>query len=151
VVFINMMTTLPAIVLFVQYGLLDSWTYYWSQGSLFLGILGYGAVLSVSLSLLLLAMATWLRRAVPLIMGWTTLFVFARFLARGLVEDLNLDPRWRLLDLWNDTYLVGCACLRVPGPANSPSWPSAALVLGGVSLTCLTYLTLRIRAVEIVR
>src|SRR5919108_690776 len=48
-------------------------------------------------------------------------------------------------------YLVGCACLRVPGPGDAPPWPWAALVLGGVCLTCLTYLTLRIRAVEVVR
>jgi ABC-2 type transport system permease protein len=149
-VFVNMMTTVPAIVLFVQYGLLDSWMYFVRRAYLLLGILGYGAVLSVSLTLILLATATWLRRTVPLIMAWTTLFFFSRLLARGLVEDLHMDPRWRLLDLWNDMYLVGSACLRVPNPPNHPAWGLAALVLAGVSVGCLVYLVKRIKAVEVV-
>ena len=94
-----------------------------------------------------------LRRTVPLIMLWTTLFVFCRLLSRALVEGLGLDPRWRLIDLWNNTFLVGNACLGMGSNTiqRQPSWPQAALVLGGVSLSCLTYLILRIRAVEIVK
>lgn len=149
-VFINMMTTIPAIVLFVQYGLLDTWSYFWDRGHLFFGILGYGLVLTVSLTLILLATATWLRKTVPLIMAWTTLFFFSRLLARGIVDDLNLDPHWRLLDLWNDTYLVGVACLRMPNPPGNPSWVAAGAVLTLVSIACLVYLAVRIRAVEIV-
>jgi hypothetical protein len=34
---------------------------------------------------------------------------------------------------------------------NQPAWYWAALVLGGVSLICLTYLGLRMRAVEILK
>jgi hypothetical protein len=154
-VFINLMTTLPALLLFVEYGLLYSWDYFWEEADLFLGILGYGAVLTVSLSLLLLATAMWLRRTVPLIMMWTTLFIFCRLLADALVGDLGLDAHWRLIDLWNDTYLVGNACLGMSPtsiqPAKQPAWFEAAAVLGGVSLACLTYLILRIRGVEIVR
>jgi hypothetical protein len=151
VVLVNMMTTLPALALFVQYGLLDSWSYFRDRAHLCLGILGYGAVLSATLTLVLLATASWLRRTVPLVMAWTALFVFARALTRDLVDYLKLDPRWRLLDLWNDTYVVGCACLRVAGPDGSPSWRLAAMVLAVVCLACLLYLTRRIRAVEIVR
>lgn len=150
-VFINMMTTLPAIVLFVQFGLLDSWEYFWDRAFLFWGILGYGAALTVSLSLLLLATATWLRKTVPLIMTWTTLFFFCRFLGTALVDGLRFDVRWRLLDLWNDIWLVGAACLRLPVAPNHPTWPPAALALGGVCLTCLLYLVLRLKAVEVVR
>src|SRR5579884_1548380 len=73
-VFINLMTTVPALALWVEYALLDDTGEAW-HGRLHLvtGILGYGAVLTVSLSLLLLATAIWLRRTVPLIMVWTTL------------------------------------------------------------------------------
>src|SRR3954465_14153318 len=56
-VFINLLTTLPALALFVQYGLVESWDYFFDSGHLALGILGYGAVLTVSLTLLLLATA----------------------------------------------------------------------------------------------
>jgi hypothetical protein len=152
---VTLMTTLPAVVLFVQYGLLDTWDYFTDKGYLFFGILGYGLVLTTTVTLVLLATASWLRRTVPLIMTWTTLFFFNRLLAALLVDVLNNDPRWRLIDLWNDTYLVGHACLRLNPlairPVAQPAWYEAALVLGGVCLACLTYLTLRIRAVEIVK
>ena len=152
-VFINLMTTVPAVLLFVQFGLLDSWAYFYESGHLFVGILGYGAVLTVCLTLLLLASAMWLRHTVPLIMMWTTLFLFCRLLARALVVGLRFDPRFRLIDLWNDMYLVGNWCLRMPSlnRFDHPAVFEAALVLGGVILLCLSYLIMRIRAVEIVK
>jgi ABC-2 type transport system permease protein len=75
-------------------------------------------------------------------------------LATSLVDGLHLDPRWRLIDLWNNTWLVGGACLQMGpeafDPVSQPRWIEAALVLGGVSLACLIYLAWRLRAVEIV-
>ena len=64
------------------------------------------------------------------------------------------SPSWRLLDLWNCTYVVGHACLGIDlhasrSPAHPP-WYEAALVLAGVCAACLAYLVLRIRAVEVV-
>jgi hypothetical protein len=153
-VFVNLMTTLPALVLFVQYGFLDSWTYFVDSWRLFAGILGYGLVLTISLSLILVATATWLRRTVPMIMTWTTLFVFFQFLARSLVDGFHYDPRWRLIDLWNNAYLVGSFLLGMAVDtirAPEPPVYQAALVLGALSSLCLIYLSLRIRAVEIVR
>ncbi len=126
-VFVNLMTTLPALILYVQYGLLDSWTYFVDNGRLFVGILGYGLILTVCLSLMLVAAATWLRRTVPMIMTWTTLFFFFRLLAVALVDGLHYHPRWRLIDLWNDTYLVGNACLGMaPETIRSPQ-PAPAI------------------------
>jgi ABC-type transport system involved in multi-copper enzyme maturation permease subunit len=154
-VFINLMTTVPAVILFVQFGLLGSWDYFTRDAPLFFGILGYGAVLTVSLTLMLLATATWLRRTVPLIMTWTTLFFFCRLLASALVDGLHFDPHWRLIDLWNSTYLLGNVCLGMDlekiFPQPQPQGYEAAVILGGVSLICLTYLILRIRGVEIVK
>jgi ABC-2 type transport system permease protein len=153
-VFINLLTTLPALALFVEYGLIYSWDHFTRNSYLAVGILAYGAVLTVSLTLILLATAVWLRRTVPLIMTWTALFLLCRQLATSLVDGLHLDPRWRLIDLWNNTWLVGGACLQMGpeafDPVSQPSWIEAALVLGGVSLACLSYLALRLRAVEIV-
>jgi ABC-type transport system involved in multi-copper enzyme maturation permease subunit len=154
-VFVNLMTTLPAIGLFVQFGLLESWDYFFEQAHLLAGILGYGLVLTVSMTLILLATATWLRKTVPLIMTWTTLFFFCRQLASALVDGLQFDARWRLLDLWNDTYLIGNYCLGVTAaelrPQAQPAWFEAALVLTVVCLLCVAYLVQRIRAVEIVK
>ena len=92
---------------------------------------------------------------VPLIMTWTTIFFFCRLLAAALVDGLNYDPRWRLIDLWNNTYVVGNYFLGVAHnairPSPQPATYEAALVLGAVCLLCLSYLNLRIRAVEVVR
>jgi len=154
-VFVNLLTTVPALALFAQYGLLTSSDYFFEHADLAAGIVAYGLVLTACLSLLLLAMAGWLRRTIPLIMAWTTLFFFLRQLAFALVYILGYDARWRLIDLWNDTYLVGNACLGIEHgtvrPLPQPETYEAALVLGAVCLACLTYLNLRIRAVEIVR
>jgi ABC-type transport system involved in multi-copper enzyme maturation permease subunit len=150
-VFINLLTTIPAVLLFVQYGLLEEWDYFLEKGHLLVGILGYGLVLTVSLTSVLLATATWLRRTVPLIMTWTTLFFFCRLLAAALVDGLQFDPHWRLIDLWNDTYLLGNTALGITAGGVQPAWYDAALVLLGVSLICLSYLILRIRGVEIVK
>jgi ABC-type transport system involved in multi-copper enzyme maturation permease subunit len=152
-VFVNLLTTLPALILWVQYGVLKGWDYFIDHWELAVGIVAYGAILSVTLSLILLATAVWLRKTVPLIMVWSTLFIFLRIVPDVLVMGLDFDRHWRLFNLWNDNFLVGSVCLGVEAPnrLQHPDWYSAALVLGGVSLTCLTYLILRIRAVEVIR
>lgn len=166
-VVVNLLTTLPAVILFIQHAsgdvnyLLDP--DYFRDGTgrgpaglpLLAGILGFGLVLTVFLSVLLVAAASWLKRTMPLIMLWTTLFLFFRLLAAILVEGLQYDARWRLIDLWNDLCLVGFVCLGFEHdwiwPRPQPEMFEAAIVLGGVCLICLTYLSLRTRAVEVVR
>src|SRR5205085_12446874 len=102
-VLINLMTTLPALALFFQYGFLDSWDYFFRGGRvlgsvqwhesilaikasnpLFFGILGYGLLLTCCLSLFLVATACWLERTVPMIMAWITPLLFFRLLANAL-------------------------------------------------------------------
>src|SRR5262245_14212 len=152
-VFINMMTTVPAIALFAEYGMIDTWDYYWDHSHLLLGIIAHGAILTMTLGLLLLATACWLRRTVPMIMVWTAIFVFARLLADLLVFTMQLDPRWKLIDLWNDLYLVGNWCLGMSPstirPIAQPAYWEAGLVLAAVCITCVLYLNRRIQAVEI--
>jgi ABC-type transport system involved in multi-copper enzyme maturation permease subunit len=153
-ILVNAMTTVPALVLFAQYGLIDTWDYYVDSFGLLLGILGYGTALSIFLGILLLATAVWLRRTVPLIMVWAALFVMTRVLADFLVGLLALSPRWRLIDLWNDTYLVGNWCLGMGRetlrPSSQPATWEAAIFLAGIGLLCVLYLNRRLQAVEVV-
>jgi len=153
--FINLLTTIPALLLFIQAGLLNDWqSYYIDNYLLLLGILGYGLLLTVVLSLLLVATAVWVRRTVPLIMIWSGLFVLCHRVANFLVEVQNLSPLWRLIDLWNNLYLVGLWLMRADpeavklGPQPEP-W-QAALVLAGVCIGSMLYLRKRIQAIEIV-
>jgi ABC-type transport system involved in multi-copper enzyme maturation permease subunit len=158
--FINMTTTLPALLLFAECGLMEGVRYYQNRWELVLGILGYGAVLTVVLSLLVIALASWLRKTVPLMMVWVGLLFFGRIFATSLVDWLGYGPEWRLIDLWNNMYILGSWCLEAnpmleenrlfknrPQPAE---W-QAALVLLAVCVVCILYLNRRIRAVEVVR
>jgi len=152
---INLMTTLPALVLFIEAGLLYDWqSYYWDQRMLLLGILAYGALLTVVLSLLLVATAVWVRRTVPLIMIWSGLFVLARSVAGFLVEVQGFHPVLKLIDLWNDLYLIGLWFMGAdidPGKLgpNPQPW-QAAIAVTALGVGCLVYLRKRIQAIEIV-
>ncbi|MGL6097184.1 MAG: ABC transporter permease subunit [Fimbriiglobus sp.] len=153
--FVNLLTTVPALVLFAQAGLLHDWqTYYTGHLRELAGILGYGLVLTVTLSLLLVATAVCVRRTVPMIMVWTGVFVLGRAISALLVDGQDFDPRWRLIDLWNDLYLVGLWCLGLPHeevrPGNQPEFWHAAVVCGAVCAACVLYLRKRVQAVEIV-
>jgi hypothetical protein len=165
---VMMMTTLPALGLYAQHAF-DDWEYltnpdYFVDAGLgnspagwplLLGILGFGGVFAVVLSLLLVATASWLRRTIPLIMVWISLFFFLRLVARLLVDALKYDARWRLLDLWNDMGLVGQWCLAIGHetirPLPQPEYWEAGLALAGVCTLCLIYLSRRTRGVEVVR
>ncbi|MCZ2344115.1 MAG: ABC transporter permease [Bacteroidales bacterium] len=154
-VFVNLLTTLPALILFIQAGLLYDWkSYYVDHFRQFVGILGYGFTLTVCLSVLLMATAVSVRRAVPLIMIWTGIFFLCRVLGSFLVEGTHLDPRWRLVDLWNNLYLVGSWCLGTSReslrPVEQPAFGEALIVVVIVCVLSLFFLRRRIQAVEIV-
>ena len=163
-VFINLFTTLPALLLFIECWLFEE-DYLRVNWRLLAGILGYGAVLTVPLSLLIIAVASWLRKTAPLAMVWLCLLLFARFIANFLVDVLHRSPSWRLIDIWNVLYVLGSWCLGVeanlssperrmqmPSPPRLQPGPEQALIVAVVVVVaCLVYLRWRIRAVEIVR
>jgi ABC-type transport system involved in multi-copper enzyme maturation permease subunit len=164
---INLMTTLPALVIYAECALLGAFPIDAEPGDcvdparLFWGILGYGGILTLCLSLLVIALASWLRKTVPLVMVWLGILFFARLVSGVLVDGLEYDVRWRLIDLWNNMYLVGCECLgtaaqltdnrRVWRLRPQPAVWEAATVLITLCVVCVIYLNHRIRAVEIVR
>jgi ABC-type transport system involved in multi-copper enzyme maturation permease subunit len=158
--FVNMLTTLPALLLFAECALMEGWPYIEKRYDLLLGIFGYAAVLSICLGLLVLAVAAWVRKTVPLIMVWVGILFFGRVFADAMVDGLQLSPHWRLVDMWNNMYLLGSWCLDVAPQLESgrqftskpqPEVWEAALVLLMVCSACLIFLDRRIRAVEIVR
>lgn len=152
------MTAVPALLLYLQYGLLEGWDYFVEQARVPVGILGYSLLLTVVLGLLVLATAIWLRRTVPMVLVWLGVLLFSRALSRLLVDIVGLSPRWRLLDLWNDLYVVGSRCLGVPAtlarmrgrPALQPDWLEAMLVLAVLCGVCWWYIHRRLQAVEVV-
>jgi ABC-type transport system involved in multi-copper enzyme maturation permease subunit len=151
---IHLLTTVPALILYLQAGLLYDWqTYYLDHLRELVGILAYGMLLMISLGLLLTATAMWVRRTVPLVMIWAALFVLCRMLGSFLVDGQKFHEAWRLIDLWNNLYLVGLWCLGtdpiVEDPGTQPQPWQALGVIAGLGLLCLLVLRRRIQAVEI--
>jgi ABC-2 type transport system permease protein len=152
-------TVIPSLGVYVQYGMFEGPEYFVEQWRVPIGVLGYGLVLTAVLGLLVLATAAWLRKTVPMVMVWLGMLVFTRTWSRVLVDVMDLSPRWRLLDLWNDLYVVGSRCLGVaatlPGrrpnrSALQPDWAEAFLVLLSVCVFCWWYVQRKLRAVDIV-
>jgi hypothetical protein len=107
---VTLTTTAPALILYIEYGLLtNSIDYFRDNLGILRGILGYGLVLSVTLSLLLFALASWLQKTVPLVMAWACLFVLLPAVG-ALLRRVYGDRSWLLLSLWRDIRLVGTWC-----------------------------------------
>ena len=151
---INLLTTLPAILLWVEAGLLYDWrSYYLDNFTLLLGVVGYGLVLTVTLSLLTVATAVLVRRTAPMAMIWMGLFALLPMLAGSLVDTPD-DAGWRLFDVWNNLYLCGLNCLGADHdtvrPQPQPAYWQAWLANAAVVVACVLYLRKRIQAVEVV-
>jgi ABC-type transport system involved in multi-copper enzyme maturation permease subunit len=148
---VTLITTLPALALYVQYGLLsNSLDYFRDNPRILVGILGYGAVLAVVQSLMLFAIAAWVPKTVPLVMTWLGVFVLLRALAEAM-REINDNRHWRLLGIWDNMQRLGELCFgsyregRVPTPAQ------CAAVLAAVCVVCFVLILRRVRAVEVVK
>jgi hypothetical protein len=148
---VSIITTLPALVLFVEYGLLsNSLQYFRDNWRILAGILGYGAVLAGVQSVLLFAIAAWVPRTVPLVMTWLGSFALLGALAEALWR-INRNNRWRLLSLAEDMHHLGMWCFGATPEEPRPAVQETALVLAGVCVAGLLLIIRRVRAVEVVR
>lgn len=146
-------TTAPALVLYVEYGILsNSLTYFRENPRILIGILGYGAIMAVTMSLMLAAIASWVPRTVPLVMSWSCIFVLMPVLAE-VMDNVRDDKRWQLLDIWRDLQLLGRWCFgSIRDQRNEDEllvW-AACIVLVVCIGSAVAFLR-RVRAVEIVR
>jgi hypothetical protein len=148
---VSLITTVPALMLYVQYGMLTSSLDYFKENPRILGgILGYGAVLAIVQSLLLFAIASWVHRAVPLVMSWLGIFVLVDALGEA-AEEINDNRKWELLGLWDDMDRVGEWCFGMRDATREPTLNQCLLVLGSVCVLCLIVIVRRVRAIEVVK
>jgi ABC-2 type transport system permease protein len=148
---VEMTTAIPALILYAEYGLLtDSTTYFRENPRILAGILGYGLVMAVTLSLLLAASAAWLQRTVPLVMGWSFLFVLLPAFG-GVLRHAYGDRRWLLLNLWHNVRLLGTWCFgAIDRPKDSELLGGAAAVVLVVCAASALAIIPRVRAVKVV-
>lgn len=148
---VSLITTVPALLLFVEWGMFTGSLDYWLDNwRIAVSVLGYGLVICLTLSILLVSIAAHLQKAAPIAITWTGLF----FLLKGLAELLRTmthDDRWRLFDLWRDMRLVGRLCFdRFRDNADRAAAWQAAAILASVCAIALVALVRRVRAVDII-
>lgn len=148
---VSLTTTLPALVLYIEYGLLtDSFTYFSQNLGILRGILGYGLALAVTLSLLLFSLTSWLQKTVPLVVAWACLFVLLPAVAL-LLREVYDDRNWQLLMLWRDLRLVGTWCFGGIDSSNELALIKPALaIIGGVWIVSAIVIASQLRAVKVV-
>jgi ABC-type transport system involved in multi-copper enzyme maturation permease subunit len=149
VILLLMTTFIPAVILWIEAGLLFDWKMYYTQNyQLLLGIGGYSALIALTLSLLTAATALLFRRTTPLVLTWMGLFVLLRLISNWLTLATQ-DANWRLLDLWNNLYLCGLWCFGVDHatirPVPQPNYGAACLVIVGIIILCLVYINLYLK------
>ena len=138
-------------MLYVEYGLLSSSLDYFRENPrILLGILGYGAIMSVTASLVLAAIASWVPRTVPLVMTWAGVFVMLPAVGAAL-WGITQNKRCMVVSLWSDLFYLGSWCFGAIDKDDGPLIPWAVWIVPAVCLICLGLFLHRVRAVEVVR
>lgn len=146
---VSLLTVIPALALFAEYGSFTPNTDYWLENwRVPLSVLGYGLVMCVVLSILLVSLSAWLKRAAPIAVTWCTLFLLLRAMADQWRDE---DRYWVLIDLWRDIRAVGR--LSFDSLSDSADRHIALCALGLLVVLCsvaLAALIHKVRAVEVV-
>ena len=102
---VSLLTTVPALLLFIEYGMFTSSFDYWrEQWRVPLAVVCYGAVLATVLSVLLVTLSAYLERMAPIAITWSSLFVLLSAIRR-LLRDQGIY--WGLIDPWRQMHFVG--------------------------------------------
>jgi len=148
---IMLLTVVPALLLFLEYGMFTASTQYWIDNwQIPLAVLAFGFVLCVVNSILLVTLSAYLQRIVPITITWATIFLLLGSLS-GYLRRATEDERWRLMDPWWDMRIVGrmiFGSFRSEVEGELAVW--ATLLLVGVCSVALVALVHRVRAVDIV-
>ncbi len=104
---VGMLTLLPCLVLFVEYGLFsESFDYFTESGDIFFAILGYGLLVSIGMSVILLGVAALLQRTISVVMVWGLIFVFLPGISTLLRKGTD-TPYWGVLHFWKLLSRIG--------------------------------------------
>jgi len=150
-VIVSLLTTVPALLLFIEYGMFTPSAGYWTEHwDVVPSVLAYGLALCVVLSIPLVTISAYLQRMAPIAIVWSTLFVMLMRLGAYLHETTESD-NWLLVDPWYDIRLLGKLCFGTFRDDGEQTMAIKATTLLAVICTvCLVALVRRVRAVDIV-
>jgi hypothetical protein len=148
---ICLLTVLPALALFAEYGMFTSSIEYWSEYSwIVFSILGYGLVLCVVLSTVVVTLSAYLKKMAPIAITCFSLFILLGIISRQL-RDATDDQHWALVDLWRNMRYAGRYCFDQFSRSEDRELGFWSLwILSALCVVCLGALFHKVRAVEIV-
>jgi ABC-type transport system involved in multi-copper enzyme maturation permease subunit len=148
---VSLLTLLPCLVLFIEYGLFgDTFDYFIESRRILFGILAYGLLVSVGMSILLLGVAALLQKTISIVMVWGLIFIFLPIITEVIHEAARGSDYWKLLDFWSLLQWCSNAFFGIESSLFSaaPWLPVTALVVWlGAALWAFWHKT---RAVEVV-
>ena len=148
---ISLLTIVPALLLFIEYGMFTASTAYWiDHWRIVVSVLAFGLVICVVNSILLVTISAYLQRIVPITITWASLFLLLGRLGDYLFRETH-DEGWWLLDPWRDMRLVGQLCFGSfyrDVDAELAWW--ALAILSTLCVVSLAALVHRVRAVDVV-
>ncbi len=148
---IMLLTVVPALLLFIEYGMFTASTQYWIDNwQIPIAVLAFGFVLCVVNSILLVTLSAYLQRIVPITITWATIFLLLGSLS-GYLRRATENEHWRLMDPWWDMRTVGRMIFgSFHSEAESDLALQATILLVVVCSVSLAALVHRVRAVDIV-
>jgi hypothetical protein len=148
---VALVTVVPAILLFLEFGMFTSSLDYWIENwRILLGVLAYGLVLCTVLSVLLVTTSAYLQKMAPIAITWSSLFIMLGRLSMYL-ESAYDDRTWVLIDPWRDMRLTGRLIFGTFATEHDRQLAmAAALLLTATCILCLVALVHRVRAVDVV-
>lgn len=148
---VALLTVVPAVLLFVEYGMLTSSFDYWiDNAGVLAAVFLYGGVMCLVLSALLVTLSAYLQRLVPIAIVWSCLFLLAEALVQLATRGDPSSPV-RLCDPWFDIHVTSRWLYGATLDADERQFiPWAPALLATVCAGALALLTLRVRAVDVV-
>ena len=145
------LTVIPALALFVEFGSFTSgWSYWTDNWRIPVAVLAYGAVLCIANSIWLVSLSSYLQRAAPIAITWSSLLIMPGRLGEFLWKASD-NEYWRLLDLWRDMRLTGQLFFGKfrKDIDRDLAWWSIALI-AGITFVAFVALIRRVRAVDVI-
>lgn len=145
-----LLTVVPALLLFIEYGLFTtSYEYWFDNWRIVPALLGYGLVLGGVPAVWTVCLAAYLQKPAPIAVTWASLFVLL-FRLSTFLRDWSGDRAWLLLDPWRDLRLAGRLFFgEFRQEADRDLSLQAAGLLAGITAVALVLLVRRVRAVEV--
>jgi len=148
---IMILTVIPALALFVEYGAMTTgWKYWFENWQIAIAVFTYGFVLCLANSVWIVSLSSFLQRAAPIAITWSSLLIMPGRLGEFLLKASD-NEYWRLLDLWRDMRLTEqmfFGKFKNDIDRDLAKWALALIV--AITVVSLLALIRRVRAVDVV-